>query len=79
MPKINIAKVSKFVDGLLATGDTVQRLYKPVKLPIVKMIDQFDFKLKRILTVHQDEIETLRQYLKKIDVSNKNVLRQGFE
>ncbi|MFC6652698.1 hypothetical protein [Paenibacillus rhizoplanae] len=69
--KINIAKVSKFVDGLLATGDTVQRLYKPVKLPIVKMIDQFDFKLKRILTVHQDEIETLRQYLKKIDVSNK--------
>lgn len=71
--KMNIAKVAKFVDGLLSTGDTVHRLYKPVKLPIVKMIDQFDFKLKPILTVHQDEIETLRQYLKKIDPRNKIV------
>lgn len=69
--KINITRVSKFLDTLLSLNKTVEKLYKPVNSPIVKMIDQFDLKLKPILGVNKEEFLLLNSYIDDIDEDNK--------
>lgn len=69
--KININSMSKMLDTILNAGGKIKQLYTPLQNPIMKMLDQFDFKLKPILKVDHEEIKILIIYLNKANKSEK--------
>lgn len=65
--KISLSKISGVLDTLLNCDGKIKQFYRPVKSPLVKMLDQFDYKLKPILSVNEEEIEILKGFLGNVE------------
>lgn len=65
--KISLSKISSLLDTLLNCNGKIKRFYRPIKSPLVKMLDQFDYKLKPIISVNEEEIAILKAFLRNVE------------
>lgn len=78
--KIKIASMASLLDKFLEADGKIKGFYSATKKPLLKMLDQFDYRLKPILDVNKPDVEVLKQFLKQInnDYTKKQQMKMYF-
>lgn len=72
--KIRVAKIGEILDALLESKGKIKQFFKPIDKPLIKMLDQFHYKLKPVTEVNRAEIEILKLLLNKTKDEYKKIV-----